>query len=88
MGVLPDIPDAPVSHRLRTLTFLATAATLLLSLTSTYKEGPVGSREYVFSGVANALRSTLGFAPVDSDAPRKMQEQRKGEAPAGVQRVS
>ena len=60
---LPDIPDPPPNHRLRTLTFLATAGVLVASVASdSYAGGPVGEREHVFTHV-RAPRRAHGEAP-------------------------
>jgi hypothetical protein len=49
---LPDIPDPPPNHRLRTFTFLFTAFTLVASVgADSYRDGPVGNREHVFTHV-------------------------------------
>ena len=49
---LPDIPDPPPNHRLRTLTFLATGFALVASIgADSYRDGPVGRREHVFTHV-------------------------------------
>ncbi len=49
---LPDIPDPPVNHRLRTLTVLATAAVAVASVAlDSFNGGPVAQREHVFTRV-------------------------------------
>ena len=63
MPPLPDIPDPPPNHRLRTLTFLATGIVLIASVASdSYAGGPVGKREHVFTHV-RAPRSCRRAAP-------------------------
>jgi hypothetical protein len=55
MVALPDIPDPPPNHRLRTLTVLATAAVLVASVAAdSYSGGPVAARPHVFTEVVRA----------------------------------
>ena len=57
---LPDIPDPPPNHRLRTLTFLATAFVLVASVGSdSYRNGPVGRQKHIFTHVRRAWRAAL-----------------------------
>jgi len=54
---LPDIPDPPPNHRLRAFTFLATAFALVASVgADSYRGGPVGRQEHVFTHVRRPQR--------------------------------
>ena len=60
MGItppLPNLPDLnpPQQHRLRTLTFLASAVILLAGVTADYSQGPRGDKPHVFTSVRVAL---------------------------------
>lgn len=67
---LPLIPDAPLNHRLRTVTVLATCACLLVGLSADYGNGPLGRREHVFTGVRNLLQVSLPRALSRVSPPR------------------
>ena len=52
MPPLPDIPDPPPNHRLRTLTVLATVFVGVASVAAdSFGGGPVAQREHVFTHV-------------------------------------
>jgi hypothetical protein len=50
---LPNLPDftPPQQHRLRTLTFLASAVILVAGVTADYSQGPSGNKPHVFTTV-------------------------------------
>jgi hypothetical protein len=84
MVQLPDIPDAPVNHRLRALTVLATAAVLLASVgADSYRGGPVAQRDHVFThvrafpglaaDVACACACVLRARVAERESARRMQ---------------
>ena len=68
MVTLPDIPDPPPNHRLRTLTFLATGAVLVTTVAAdSWTGGPVAQREHVFTHVrarARVRRARVHLRPV------------------------
>ena len=51
---LPNLPDftPPQQHRLKTLTFLASAVILVAGVTADYSQGPSGSKPHVFTAVS------------------------------------
>ena len=50
---LPNLPDftPQQQHRLKTLTFLASAVILVAGVTADYSQGPSGSKPHVFTAV-------------------------------------
>jgi hypothetical protein len=88
MVVLPDIPDPPPNHRLRTLTVLATAAVLVASVAAdSFSGGPVAARPHVFTEARSARRLPQPHAPCVRARVHAACAWRRGAAWAGAERA-